>query len=94
MPVKQITITEPLLACQNQLGEGCVWDPSARLLHWVDIKRSQIHTLDPETGFRSIDDYSAVDGMISSLALRRDKPGVCRVACVWEEGVLTSLRYG
>ncbi|KAJ9105133.1 hypothetical protein QFC19_003591 [Naganishia cerealis] len=75
MPVKQITVSEPLLACQNQLGEGCLWDPSTRLLHWVDIKRSQIHTLDPKTGNRSIDDYSEVNPMITSLALRKVEPG-------------------
>ncbi|KAJ9117271.1 hypothetical protein QFC20_000417 [Naganishia adeliensis] len=75
MPVKQITLTEPYVACQNQLGEGCLWDPTTGLLHWVDIKRSQIHTLDPVSGNRSIDDYSDVDGMITSLVLRKDKPG-------------------
>lgn len=76
MPAKQITLDEPFVACQNQLGEGCLWDPSTGLLHWVDIKRSQIHTLEPKTGYRSIDDYSDVDGMITSLVLRKDKPGV------------------
>lgn len=77
MPVKQITIDEPLVACQNQLGEGCVWDASTKLLHWVDIKRTQIHTLDPKTGNRSIDDYSgSFDTMITSLTLRKDQPGV------------------
>jgi sugar lactone lactonase YvrE len=76
MPVKQITLAEPLVACQNQLGEGCLWDPTTGLLHSVDIKRSQIHTLDPKTGNRSIDDYSEVDAVITSLVLRKDKPGV------------------
>lgn len=76
MPAKQITLTEPYVACQNQLGEGCLWDPTTGLLHWVDIKRSQIHTLDPVSGNRLIDDYSDVDGMITSLVLRKDKPGV------------------
>lgn len=76
MSVKQITLTEPYVACQNQLGEGCLWDPKTGLLHWVDIKRSQIHTLEPASGNRSIDDYSEVYGMITSLVLRKDKPGV------------------
>jgi sugar lactone lactonase YvrE len=76
MPAKQITLDEPFVACQNQLGEGCLWDPKTGLLHWVDIKRSQIHTLEPKTGYRSIDDYSDVDGMITSLVLRKEKPGV------------------
>lgn len=77
MPVKRITVDEPLVACQNQLGEGCLWDPSTKLLHWVDIKRTQIHTLDPKTGNRSIDDYSdSFDTMITSLALRKGQPGV------------------
>ena len=76
MPAKQITLEEPYIACQNQLGEGCLWDPKTGLLHWVDIKRSQIHTVEPKTGYRSIDDYSDVDEMITSLVLRSDKPGV------------------
>ncbi|GHJ88610.1 hypothetical protein NliqN6_5012 [Naganishia liquefaciens] len=75
MPAKQITLEEPYIACQNQLGEGCLWDPKTGLLHWVDIKRSQIHTVEPKTGYRSIDDYSDVDEMITSLVLRSDKPG-------------------
>ncbi|KAJ9106219.1 hypothetical protein QFC21_001363 [Naganishia friedmannii] len=76
MSVKQITLDEPLVACQNQLGEGCLWDASTKLLHWVDIKRTQIHTLDPKTGNRSIDDYSeSFDSMITSLTLRKDQPG-------------------
>ncbi|WWC91232.1 uncharacterized protein L201_006174 [Kwoniella dendrophila CBS 6074] len=48
---------EVLLKCQNNLGEGVLWDSKTQLLHWVDIFRSQLHSLDPITSNHSIDTY-------------------------------------
>ncbi|OCF35531.1 hypothetical protein I316_02583 [Kwoniella heveanensis BCC8398] len=48
---------EHLLACQNTLGEGAVWDSKTQLLHWVDIQTSEVHSYDPETSNHSVDKY-------------------------------------
>ncbi|WVF65590.1 hypothetical protein IAT40_000320 [Kwoniella sp. CBS 6097] len=48
---------EHLLACQNTLGEGAVWDSKTQLLHWVDIQTSEVQSYNPETAAHSIDKY-------------------------------------
>ncbi|WVQ93252.1 hypothetical protein IAU59_000318 [Kwoniella sp. CBS 9459] len=54
---------EHLLACQNTLGEGVVWDSKTQLLHWVDIQTSEVHSYDPETTNHSIDKYPEADSL-------------------------------
>ncbi|WWC73124.1 uncharacterized protein I206_107090 [Kwoniella pini CBS 10737] len=48
---------EVLLECQNNLGEGILWDSKTQLLHWVDIFNSQLHSYDPKEKTYSIDKY-------------------------------------
>ncbi|WRT69033.1 uncharacterized protein IL334_006016 [Kwoniella shivajii] len=48
---------EVVLKCQNNLGEGVVWDSRTSLLHWIDIFTSQLHSYDPSNGYHSIDKY-------------------------------------
>lgn len=38
---------ELLVDAQAELGEGAIWDPWSRLLHWVDINGEKLHTYDP-----------------------------------------------
>ncbi|KAG7528032.1 hypothetical protein FFLO_06452 [Filobasidium floriforme] len=73
--VRVITLDEPFLPVQNDLGEGCLWDSKTGLLHWVDIFRSTIHTLDPKTMNHSVDDYSECDTVITSLIQLKDGSG-------------------
>jgi sugar lactone lactonase YvrE len=57
-----------VLAAQALLGEGPVWDPGPRVLYWVDIKRREVHRLDPATGR---DERWPVPEDVGSLAVRR-----------------------
>ncbi|OWZ30473.1 hypothetical protein C343_04172 [Cryptococcus neoformans C23] len=65
---------ELVLEAQNNLGEGVVWDSRTQLLHWVDIFRSELHTLDPATGNRSIDVYPQ-SPCLSYITPRANAPG-------------------
>ena len=56
-----------VLHAKALLGEGPLWDPATRLLYWVDIKRRQIHRLDPATG---LDHQWPAPEDIGSLAVR------------------------
>jgi sugar lactone lactonase YvrE len=38
---------EHLLAVQNELGEGPLWNPSEQALYWVDIKRARLYRYYP-----------------------------------------------
>ncbi len=41
---------EHLLAVQNELGEGPVWDAEAQVLYWVDIYGQTFYRFSPTTG--------------------------------------------
>ena len=41
---------EHLLAVQNELGEGPVWDVQAQVLYWVDIYGQTYYRFSPATG--------------------------------------------
>ena len=55
------------LDAKSLLGEGPLWDPKARVLYWVDIKRREIHRFDPATGQ---DEQWPTPEDIGSLAVR------------------------
>lgn len=42
--------TEQVVACRNQLGEGCRWDDRTGTLYWVDIDGQELHQLVPASG--------------------------------------------
>lgn len=41
---------EPVLACQNRLGEGPIWSGEEQALYWVDIVAPAIHRFRPADG--------------------------------------------
>ena len=41
---------EAIVACRNQLGEGATWSSRRGVLHWVDIERGELWSLDPLSG--------------------------------------------
>jgi len=56
-----------VLDVKSLLGEGPLWDPQARVLYWVDIKRREIHRFDPASGR---DEQWSTPADIGSLAVR------------------------
>jgi sugar lactone lactonase YvrE len=56
-----------VLDARSLLGEGPLWDPQARVLYWVDIKRREIHRFDPTSGR---DEQWSTPEDIGSLAVR------------------------
>lgn len=58
---------EHVLASQNKLGEGPVWDTEEQALYWVDIENSRFCRLQPASGaFETVD----VGVPVGVLALR------------------------
>lgn len=49
------------------LGESPLWDTTSRVLYWVDIKRREVHRLDPATGR---DTRWPTPEVVGSLAVR------------------------
>ncbi len=45
-----MSTVEHILAAQNIVGEGPVWNGKEQALYWVDIQGHTIHRLQPETG--------------------------------------------
>ena len=65
---------ECVLACENHLGEGPVWDVGEGRLYWVDgtgrrVGKPSIWRLDPRTG--KVENWS-LDRDVGAMALRRD----------------------
>ncbi len=51
-----------------ELGEGPMWDARANVVRFVDIKRSQVHRLDPVTGARGTWSAPAAIGSLGARA--------------------------
>jgi len=64
-----VSAIERVLACGNNLGEGPVWCPSARVLWWLDITGPTLWRLDPATGHA---EHWPLPKLAGSLAVRRD----------------------
>jgi sugar lactone lactonase YvrE len=62
-----MSAVEHVLAVQNKLGEGPIWDAEAQVLYWVDIEPGRFHRLDPATGEHEVFDVGLPLG---ALALR------------------------
>lgn len=54
--------------CKDELGEVPVWCDRARRLWWVDVNRSALRNLDPETG--RVTTFTTLGGRLGSIALR------------------------
>ena len=48
---------EHLLAVNNQLGEGPLWQPLEQALYWVDIPAQTVHRWFPNTGQHEVFDF-------------------------------------
>jgi sugar lactone lactonase YvrE len=64
---------ECVLACENHLGEGPVWDVEERRLYWVDgtgrrVGKPSIWRMDPKTG--KVESWS-LDHDVGAMALRK-----------------------
>ena len=50
MTSKAETTAEPVLTCQNRLGEGPIWSMEEQALYWVDIVAPAVHRYHPASG--------------------------------------------
>ncbi len=62
-----MSTVEHILATQNIVGEGPVWNVQEQALYWVDIQGHTIHQLQPETGEHRV---FAVGVAVGVLAFR------------------------
>jgi len=67
-----ILIMNPEVVCEkiSELGEGPLWDPSRKLICWVDILNGQIHEWCPESKKRHT---LSVGQMIGAMAVCNDE---------------------
>jgi sugar lactone lactonase YvrE len=49
-----MSAVERVLAVQNKLGEGPVWNADEQALYWVDIEQGRVHRLQPATGAHDV----------------------------------------
>lgn len=62
-----MTRAEPVLACQNRLGEGPIWSIEEQALYWVDIVAPAVHRFRPDNGAH---DHWPMPEHIGSLSMR------------------------
>lgn len=83
-----------VMAAQNELGEGPLWDPVTQALYWVDIEAGHYHRLAPETGEHKL---VAVGEKLGALALR-EKGGLVMALhhgfALWDEAEGKLARIG
>ncbi|WWD21151.1 hypothetical protein CI109_105633 [Kwoniella shandongensis] len=65
---------EVVLECENDLGEGVVWDSKTQLLNWVDIFASNLHSYDPVNRTHSVDHYPE-SHCLTYITPRASEPG-------------------
>jgi sugar lactone lactonase YvrE len=58
---------EPVLACQNRLGEGPIWSIEEQALYWVDIVAPAVHRFRPADGAH---DQWPMPEHVGSLSMR------------------------
>ncbi|KAK7463669.1 hypothetical protein VKT23_005610 [Stygiomarasmius scandens] len=80
--VKKIVVEQPLLSVGCTLGEGPIYDLKTNTLHFVDIVEKKVfhYNIGDESRTFTVDSYPV---SITSLSLRRDKPGL---ACTTSKG--------
>ena len=60
-----MNIVEHVLASQNIVGEGPVWNVKEQALYWVDIQGHTIHRLQTETGEHHVFDVGIAVGVLA-----------------------------
>lgn len=77
---------EHILASQNQLGEGPIWDDEHAQLIWVDIDQGAIHRFNPQSGEHTSESFGVP---IGCLGLRKQGGLVLATKygfTLWEDG--------
>ena len=77
---------EHVLAAQDELGEGPVWDAVGQALYWVDIERGLVHRFHPSSGDHRV---MRVGKKVGALALREGGGMVMATEvgfAFWDEG--------
>jgi len=62
---KVITLNEPLLGTQCELGEGPIWDPRTQTLHFIDILNPRLYHYHPDSGQLEVEETSEPIGCLS-----------------------------
>lgn len=92
-----LVVETPLLATGCILGEGPLYDPETKILHFVDINQKRVYHCNTETLDLTVDQF---DEAVTALALRQGGQGVsnaraapknaltllCQLACATASG--------
>jgi sugar lactone lactonase YvrE len=83
---------QPFIECQNDLGEGPLWDAREGALFWLDINRARVQRYDPQTKATHIFEMPM---RVTALGLRERGGFVCATekGFYFWDGKSTSLEF-